>query len=155
MTYQELRKALNEGKMIGVKEFDGERTYIVREGAQFIERRQSDDSIIKEGRKMSFFVEELLADCFPNLYIYKKPILDKVEKRYLSDVIRPFRGKYKFTIIKNAASMKCSDKEKECICIRLSNDEGNDSILLPYFNAGEMYKGMKVDEKYSLEELGL
>ena len=70
-------------------------------------------------------------------------ILDDAEKRYLKGVIRPFRN----------------DVEKICK-IAAGNREwiafyGKSYFFLPYFDAGTMYKGMKLCYKYSLEELGL
>ena len=40
----------------------------------------------------------------------------------------------------------------------MNNDEllkENISIVLPYFEKGTMYKGMKVNREYTLKELGL
>ena len=41
--------------------------------------------------------------------------------------------------------------EKEFLQIQLNNDE----IILPYFEIGTMYKGMKRGKEYTLKELGL
>lgn len=46
----------------------------------------------------------------------------------------------------------------ECIRYRVSlpiEEYGNMTCCLPYFDKGTMYKGMELDEQYSLEELGL
>ena len=43
--------------------------------------------------------------------------------------------------------------DKEYICINLKN--WLDTFTLPRFKKGTMYKGMKKDKKYTLEELGL
>lgn len=74
----------------------------------------------------------------------KKEILDKEEKRYLSNVIRPFRDKI-ICIIKHR------DINKEYIEIVLDSEY----IMLPYFKKKSMYKGMKLEGRYNLEELGL
>ena len=80
-----------------------------------------------------------------NGYIGKPEILDEEEKRYLEGVIRPFRDKVKY-IIKNASySNQCY------IGIRLEHE----GIILPYFKENTMYKGMEIDKRYSLKELGL
>lgn len=77
----------------------------------------------------------------------KKPILDDIEKRYLSDVIRPFRDKVKY--------IKKESREfdsYEYICIILNEDNLG---FLPYFEKDTMYKGMKPGKRYTLKELGL
>lgn len=71
-------------------------------------------------------------------------ILDEAEKRYLKGVIRPFRNDVE-KICKNAGG-----KDLELIAFY-----GKCYFFLPYFDAGTMYKGMKLGHKYSLEELGL
>jgi len=71
-------------------------------------------------------------------------ILDDAEKRYLKGVIRPFRNDVE-KICKTAGG-------KDCEWIAFY---GKSYFFLPYFDAGTMYKGMKLGHKYSLEELGL
>ena len=71
-------------------------------------------------------------------------LLDDAEKRYLKGVIRPFRNDVE-KICKNAGG-----KDLELIAFY-----GKCYFFLPYFDAGTMYKGMKLGHKYSLEELGL
>ena len=70
-------------------------------------------------------------------------ILDDAERRYLSAVIRPFRNDVE-KICKTAGG------NREWIAFY-----GKSYFFLPYFDAGTMYKGMKLGHKYSLEELGL
>ena len=78
----------------------------------------------------------------------EEPILDDVEREYLTAVIKPFRKKVNcFTKILNDDSKKCF------IRIRVNNTE---HVNLPYFNtASGMYAGMKPFRVYTLEELGL
>ena len=78
----------------------------------------------------------------------KKEILDKVEKNYLTNVIKPFRKRVKF--IRKIESLTFSP-EKELLQIQLNDDD----IALPYFEKNTMYKGMKLDKRYTLEELGI
>lgn len=78
----------------------------------------------------------------------EKPILDSTEKKYLSDVIRPFRNDVKSIVKENNYY-----DNSEYICINYKN-EATDT-LLPDFKAGTMYKGMKLNKPYTLEELGL
>lgn len=76
----------------------------------------------------------------------RKEILDETEKRYLRDVIGPFRNKvkciYKF----------CDSKCGEYITIELKTEA---DMLFPYFEKGTMYKNMEVAKEYTLKELGL
>lgn len=76
----------------------------------------------------------------------KKEILDDVERRYLWNIIKPFRDKV--TTISKNLDWKW---KKPFICIRLKKEV---SISLPYFRGG-MYEGMEANKKYTLEELGL
>lgn len=80
---------------------------------------------------------------------YKEPsILDEVEKKYLSDVIRPWRDKVK--CIKKVQPLSGTE---ERIFIRIKNDDL--SVVLPRFSNSTMYKGMKQDKEYTLDELEL
>lgn len=78
------------------------------------------------------------------VYKRKKEILDEAEKKYLSDVIRPFRNKVIFI-------KKISGEHREFIKIVFKNEV----VPFPYFKKDSMYKGMEPNKKYSLEELGL
>lgn len=92
--------------------------------------------------------KEMFSDKFLNqeINITVLDILDDVEKRYLSAVIRPFRKRVDY-IMKSSNS--CCDKEY--IFIRLDDD----FLSLPFFEAGTMYQGMELEKVYTLEELGL
>ena len=78
---------------------------------------------------------------------YKPQILDDVEKAYLSAVIKPFRKRIK-RIEKISNNFICG---KQFLCVELTTD----NLTFPVFEKGTMYKGMKVYEEYTLEELGL
>ena len=71
-------------------------------------------------------------------------VLDDAEKRYLKGVIRPFRDRVKYI-------KKVEGACEEYIHIQLNTDWA----FLPHFRTGTMYKGMKPDHGYTLEELGL
>ena len=92
--------------------------------------------------------KETLSDKFLNqeIDIEVPDILDDAEKRYLSNIIKPFRKRVDY-IMKSSNS--CCDKEY--IFIRLDDD----FLSLPYFTAGTMYQGMELQRAYTLEELGL
>lgn len=79
---------------------------------------------------------------------YKPNILEKKEKEYLAAVIKPFRE-----------DVECIEKvesyydKNEYIYITIKKD--NDYCELPDFKNGTMYKGMKLNKPYTLEDLGL
>ena len=77
---------------------------------------------------------------------YKPPILDDVEKAYLSAVIKPFRDRVKY-ITKYIYPAK-----EEYLLIVMCNGE---RMSFPTFKKETMYKGMQVYKEYTLEELGL
>ena len=78
---------------------------------------------------------------------YKDPILDDVEREYLSAVIKPCSKKVKYISKLNGFS-----EAKQFIRIIMCDC---DCANLPFFKGGTMYKGMESDRLYSLEELGL
>lgn len=78
----------------------------------------------------------------------KEEILDETEKKYLTDVIRPFKNKIE-TIEK---TIKIGDSS---LCYLIMLLKNNDMANLPNFKKNSMYKGMEVNKKYSLKELGL
>ena len=86
------------------------------------------------------FLKWLLEEC-------KEPVLDDVEKEYLSSVIKPFRKMIAYIV-----KAQDFDDGKQCIRIILQNGDG---MHFPYLDDDAMYKGMEVNKEYSLEELGL
>lgn len=78
----------------------------------------------------------------------KEEILNETEKRYLASVIKPFKNKIE-TIEK---TIKSGDSSLCYLIMLLKND---DMANLPNFKKNSMYKGMEVNKKYSLKELGL
>ena len=77
-----------------------------------------------------------------------KSILAKEERNYLSKVIKPFREKILHI-------SKLSSKDGESICIDIRYDWEEDSIMLPKFATGTLYKGMEIGKEYSVKDLGL
>lgn len=107
----------------------------------------SDRIINKLGDMMTFSFFKLITG---ELEI-EQPILGDVEKRYLENVLRPFKSRV-------ISISKSEDFDYEYILIRVElpiYNHGNTTCKLPYFDKGTMYKGMELDEQYSLEELGL
>ena len=78
---------------------------------------------------------------------YKEPILDDVEREYLSAVIKPFREKI-------SCIRKSKDSRKGKNYIKIEFCDG-DCMFFPNLSNNAMYKGMELDRNYTLEELGL
>lgn len=74
-----------------------------------------------------------------------KHILTAEEKDYLSAVVKPFKDEINYIV-------KINVDGDECICIDFVIDN---LFSFPYFEEGTMYRGMEVNKKYTLEELGL
>lgn len=87
---------------------------------------------------------------YETIYETPKQILDQKEKEYLEAVIRPFKDKEVYI------EKFHNDFYGQYIKIQVKNymDE-DESINLPYFEKGTMYKGMELNKEYTLDELGL
>lgn len=83
---------------------------------------------------------------YETMFERKEEILDEVEKKYLVDVVRPFRSK-----VRSVYKMASVCSNKEFICIQLKDE----NFTLPYFEKGTMYKEMQTGKRYTLEKLGL
>ena len=85
---------------------------------------------------------------------HKEPILDDIEKEYLSNVIKPFRNRVSsITKVKDVAFGSVSDVS---YYIDIQLDDGDDFCFLPSFKpSSRMYKNMEINRKYTLEELNL
>ena len=87
---------------------------------------------------------------------YQEPVLDDAERKYLSAVIKPFRNR-----IVSIAKIKDwidenSNLEVVEIVLKLPNKyQDLEYVQLPYFEKDTMYKNMKANKRYTLEELGL
>ena len=77
---------------------------------------------------------------------YKEQILDEVEKKYLSEVIRPFRKEV------DTISKFHTANTMQYIYFQMKDKNG---WTLPLFKKGTMYKGMVQGKHYTLDELGL
>lgn len=78
---------------------------------------------------------------------YAKLVLDDIEKKYLSDVIRPFKHN-----VRNIRKSRCSGQ----YFIEINMVHAYDRVCLPNFSTKSgMYKGMELNKLYTLEELGL
>ena len=77
----------------------------------------------------------------------QKPILDEVEKDYLSYVIKPFRNRIKYFY-----KWACADCDTEII---MAVCKDHSYLGFPPFKKNAMYKGMVPNKKYTLDDLGL
>ena len=96
------------------------------------------------------YTKEMIAEVkrptkYETIYKREEPILDEKEKEYLGNLIRPFRDRV-------ILISKGENEKGQYIFIVSAGDE---DIYLPYFIENTMYKNMKADKDYTLEELGL
>lgn len=84
----------------------------------------------------------------------EKPILNDVERRYLENVLKPFKDRILFA---KKTTIYDTDSSYEYVYFKVVTPDNEDYnyLILPYFIKGTMYKEMKIDKDYSLEELGL
>lgn len=85
---------------------------------------------------------------YNTIFERKEEILDEVEKKYLANVIKPFRHEIKII-------SKRSRLGNSSICYIKIWLKNNDTANLPDFKENSMYKGMEPNREYSLKELGL
>lgn len=84
-----------------------------------------------------------------------KDILDKEEKEYLSNVIKPFRDRV--NLIRKSNSKLADDIYYKVIEISIKSlipYWRNEVIVLPAFKSN-LYSDMEIGKEYTLEELGL
>lgn len=82
---------------------------------------------------------------------FRKPILDDVEREYLKAVFKPFASRIEWV-----KKQRCNEmwEGMEYITV-IMTDPAGDSTCFPTFKAKTMYKGMKPNKAYTLEELGI
>ena len=80
----------------------------------------------------------------------EQPILDDIEKKYLGNIIKPFRDRIVWI-------KKIDSPIQNYEYIKICYNDHNYTIVLnfPDFKVGTMYKGMELCKDYTLEELGL
>lgn len=83
---------------------------------------------------------------YKTIFERKDEILDKIEKEYLSALIKPFKKEITFIT-------KIGFDGEEFL--KISFKRHTNSFSLPFFKENSMYKKMKVDANYTLKELGL
>lgn len=106
-----------------------------------------DDDLTQKNVKENSIVKVERPVQYETVFERKEEILDEVEKRYLRDVIRPFREEVKS--IQKSGHKCCLE---ECIAIIFKNDN---SWYFPKFQRNTKYKNMEINKSYTLKELGL
>lgn len=81
---------------------------------------------------------------------YNEDILNEEEKPYLESILKPYKDRIDFVV-----KQGIGDYERIIICVSVKNKSFKNYIAFPYFNKGTMYKGMEIDKKYTVNELGL
>lgn len=96
------------------------------------------------------------SDKFLNQEINIPDILDKQEKEYLRNVIKPFR--YRVKSISKQNDINGYEYISIGVSYPINKSNGcfdTDHVFLPLFKRGTMYNNMEVGREYTLEELGL
>lgn len=115
----------------------------------------SDKLLVRAGIKFNPFVDNY-REYKDRLFVwlfeeYQVPVLDNVEKEYLSAVIKPYKNK----VIGILKINDVYESNFQYIRIMVKIHVEIENINLPWFEKNTMYKGMKANKKYTLEELGL
>lgn len=110
----------------------------------------NDKIINNHGQKVTIRLFQLLTG---ELEI-EKQILNDVEKRYLENVLKPFKDRILFAKKTTAYNID-DDYEYVCFKVVAPDYEDYNYLVLPYFIKGTMYEGMELDKEYKVEELGL
>ena len=146
-----LRDDLEDGKYYGVYYRDDMKF----NGFKVITKIYTHDvlKISKDDENYCYYTKEMIAEVkrpkYETIYKREEPILNEKEKEYLGNVIKPFRDRV-------ICVVKTNLFRSECISIKVYNDFADINFIeFPYFKKGTMYKNMKVDKSYTLEELGL
>ncbi len=95
----------------------------------------------------TIYCNDILMELIIEKLEIEKPILDDVEKRYLESVLKPFKDVIDYVIKYDYGN------DEYYIHVSICDDEN--CMGFPNFKKGTMYKGMEVDKRYTLKELGL
>lgn len=136
-------KELNEFP-IGTKITTTQFTYI-KHGKDIFKSNVRENQNVHTNNDMLFYKITKVEIPTYTEYIPPKPILDEKEKEYLSAVIRPWRSR-----VESIKKTNGSAGINEWIRIYLKDSM---FISLPTFKPNTMYKGMKLDREYTLEDL--
>ena len=99
---------------------------------------------------LSIHSQSFLTEKVWEIYEEPKPILNSEEKAYLEAVFKPFKDKIIYISKKHVEGF-----ELEFIYIAIDEGGIGDDCNLPCFTEDTMYKGLELEKRYTLEELGL
>lgn len=142
MTFEEMLKALMNGKKIRKKAWDIGIYRMLGDGKYIIDQEGNESAILIDGSFDADVWEE-----------YKEDILDEKEKEYLRAVIKPFRDRITY-IAKVEEDIHWFYWIMIRVDIGFLNDY-YDFCLPPFEETSDMYKKMEVGKEYTLKELGL
>ncbi len=149
ITYKDFIK--EEPKQFTISDLKDNHIVVLRNNTKILYTRDTEDGfkkLIKHDLTHSYGAHLDIMEVWEfDKLVWKREeqILDEVEKKYLSDVIRPFRDRV-INIIKIDNGIGIY------IAIRIKDEA---SICLPYLKNKNMYKGMEINKEYTLAELGL
>ena len=102
--------------------------------------------------------EAALEGCKEEWGIFYLSVLDKEEREYLEAFLKPFKDRV-LSIRKDSyetASIEVEEGEYLSIDMKSAIEaDCYDTVELPFFKKGSMYRGLKLKKEYTLDELGL
>lgn len=151
MTYEELRKALKEGKSVAQK--DSDRYLRLLNGKLVAYLKDGDDNVRTYDPYFVFNGWDILND-ETGCEIYKRPILSKAEKKYLSEILDPLKNFFKAILITKFDAYYSDEAEYIVISFIDDKNDCSDWRFSP-FKKGTKYAMLREGRAYELEELGL
>lgn len=156
-TYEDLKKSpigakitFEDGKvLVKVRERDARCDEFTNGVAN---RNTNDLKNLKDSWLKGYFgkIIKIEEPTYQTVYEAKEEILDEAEKRYLRGVIRPYKT------VKYINKSTYGGGRKASVTITVIDIDGDNwEIQLPPFETKNMYKNMKNDKEYTLEELRL
>ena len=83
--------------------------------------------------------------------IYNSRVLDNAEREYLKTVLKPFHDRVKYVEKVHDYHIDNHIDSMEYLFIQLHDGK----LEFPDFDSGEMYCGMELNKRYTLDELGI
>lgn len=128
-----------------------EEEFIIKDEEDYVYKFTRASLAVRPYDKKEWFKSDMLVELLNGSFKIEKPILNQKEKEYLSNVIKPFKDRV-FGIVKQPQYVN----DYEYITIMIKEESGDHfNMSLPCFKVGTMYKGMELNKKYTLEELGI
>lgn len=154
MTCAEVLEALRKGNAV---RRESEEYYYVLDNDGFIHMGS-----IESGKRVVFNVDfifyhaEVVNDK-TDFIAFNENILNKDEREYLAGILAPLKKSVERVTISKCSKNSCYGNGYEYLKFTFwdSSDDVQDEWDFPLFKAGSMYKGMRLNEEYTLEELGL